>query len=89
VTQKWQILNHAPVEDPVWWVAPFIDIPGEHPGKRYEFEWEREWRHVGNFPFKVDEVDFLIIPEAEHQEAREYFRVAQEEQLGPNYCCPY
>ena len=76
-------------DDPFWRVAPFVDSPGDYPGGSYRFEWEREWRHVGDFRFEAAEVAFLIIPEADHQAARAFFEDAQEERLGPGYLCPY
>lgn len=30
-----------------------------------DFRWEREWRHVGHFHFKLDEVAFGLCPESE------------------------
>lgn len=76
-------------DDPIWKVAPFIDQPGQYGGSSYFFEWEREWRHVGNLQFDEADPVFLIIPEDLHEAARDFFDSAEREQLGPNYKCPF
>lgn len=48
-------------------VAPLIDLPGDYGGIPRRFEWEREWRWVGQVPFAVHEVRFVLAPEAHHQ----------------------
>jgi len=70
-------------------LAPFIDIPGEYGNSIYRFEWEREWRIIGNLSFTPDDVEFLILPGDVHESARDFFYEAELEQLGPNYNCPY
>ncbi|GAA4237633.1 hypothetical protein GCM10022254_50270 [Actinomadura meridiana] len=52
-------------EDPLWKLTPFIDKTGAWDGGRYEFEWEREWRVLGDLEFFVGDVEFLIIPEVQ------------------------
>lgn len=76
-------------DDPIWRVAPFIDQPGQYGSSSYFFEWEREWRHVGNLQFDEAHPAFLIIPEDLHEAARDFFDNAEREQLGPNYKCPF
>lgn len=49
-------------DDPVWKIAPFVDQPGKYGFAEDFYEWEREWRHVGNFAFNGTEAAFLIIP---------------------------
>jgi len=73
----------------IWRVTPFVDLPGDYGGRSYRFEWEREWRHVGNLDFQPDDVAFLIIPEDLHEAARGFFEHARDENLGPAYLCPY
>lgn len=75
--------------DPIWEIAPFIDVPGSYGSKEYFFEWEREWRHVGDFDFSEKDAAFLIIPADDHELAREFFADAERDQRGPNYTCPY
>lgn len=75
--------------DPIWKIAPFVDQPGEYGPKQYFYEWEREWRHVGNFSFDENDAAFLIIPEDSHSIARDFFEQAERDQLGPNYTCPF
>ncbi len=76
-------------KDPIWKVAPFVDQPGEYGPKNYFYEWEREWRHIGNLDFHQTDAAFLIIPEDSHSAARGFFHDAEAENLGPNYRCPF
>ena len=73
-----------------WALTPFVDFPsGPSSPYRYDFRWEREWRVVGDVPFKEDDVAFLFIPEDKHEVARSFFHSAVDENLGPGYFCPY
>jgi hypothetical protein len=76
-------------DSPIWELTPFIDIPGVYPNGSYFFEWEREWRKIGDFKFTLEDVAFLIIPEHQHEVARNFFATAKHENLGPAYDCPY
>ena len=76
-------------EHPVWRVTPYIDAPGSYGTGKYFFEWEREWRKVGDFKFVEDEVEFLVVPEQQHEDARHFFENAKAENLGPCYTCPF
>jgi hypothetical protein len=58
-------------EDRLWQVTPFVENPGSGPWGRYEFDWEREWRVVGDLVFAPADVAFLIIPEGEYSEMTE------------------
>lgn len=78
-----------PASDPIWRLTPFIDVRGTYRSGPYRFEWEREWRHIGNFSFSESDVAFLIIPEELHGAARGFFTNAVRENLGPGYFCPY
>jgi hypothetical protein len=73
--------------DPFWKLTPFIDRPSEE--RRYQFEWEREWRVPGGLTFQPDDVAFLFLPEDLHLRARTFFEEAQRENFGPAYLCPY
>ncbi len=78
----------------IWKLTPFIDAPGDYPAngggaKPRRFEWEREWRRVGDFRFAPHDVAFLLIPEEHHDDAHAFFVDAQRENLGPAYFCPY
>jgi hypothetical protein len=75
--------------NPIWEVTPFIDAPGAYPNGSYFFEWEREWRKVGDFNLTTDDVAFLIIPEHLHKAARAFFENARDENIGPAYDCPF
>jgi len=78
-----------PQAHPIWSITPFIDSPGDYPGGSYRFEWEREWRHIGDLHFTEDDVAFLIIPEELHGLARNFFQDAHENYTGPAYFCPF
>ena len=78
-----------PADQPIWRLTPLIDVPGSYPTGTYRFEWEREWRCVGDFTFDESDVAFLVIPEELHVAACEFFREARDEHLGPFYGCPY
>ena len=74
---------------PIWTVTPFIDSPGLYGSSSYRFEWEREWRHIGDLRFAVSDPAFLVIPESLHSSARGFFEEARDEHLGPCYECPF
>ena len=63
-------------DDPIWKLAPFVDRPGWYQGfcgdRKYFFEWEREWRHVGDLSFQDTDLSFLVLPEDEHLKLRMY-----------------
>jgi hypothetical protein len=75
--------------NPIWKVTPFIDRPGAYGSATYFFEWEREWRIVGDLSFDTKDVAFLIIPEGSHEAARIFFEGARDDHTGPCYDCPY
>ena len=76
-------------DDPFWRLTPFIDNPGNYAGRPYRFEWEREWRVIGDMRFHQDDVAFLFLPEEDHDRARQFFVDAEFENTGPAYLCPY
>jgi hypothetical protein len=86
-----QLIKAAKKEpkNPIWKITPFIDAPGLYPNGKYFFEWEREWRKVGDLKFQTDDVEFLIIPEKLHKNAKGFFEWARHENLGPSYDCPF
>ncbi|WP_411902743.1 hypothetical protein [Methylorubrum thiocyanatum] len=75
------------IDDPVWRLTPFVDLPGRHGS--YYFEWEREWRHVGDLAFGPEDVAFILMPEEFHEAARCFFDEALREHTGPAYFCPF
>lgn len=83
---------HAAASDanlPIWDVAPFVDLPSTYGKSKYLFEWEREWRHVGDLIFSTSDPAFLIIPETLHEAARGFFHSAKVDNVGPSYECPF
>lgn len=74
---------------PLWKLTPMVDEPGPTGRGSYEFEWEREWRLIGNLDFNSENVAFLILPERNHEAARSFFENAEYENVGPNYPCPF
>jgi len=94
-SEQWRSLRQIMDESrddsaaPIWKLTPLIDAPGEYPNGPYYFEWEREWRYVGEFSFEVDDVAFLLILEELHNAARTFFRNAYQFHEGPAYLCPY
>lgn len=72
-------------DDPFRQVAPFIELVH----RKNRFEWEREWRIIGDFAWEVDEPSFVIMPEQFHAAAWDFFREAEAENTGPRYLCPY
>lgn len=79
----------ADPDNSIWRITPMIDAPGKYGWSTYEYEWEREWRHVGELVFEVQDVAFLFIPEALHAAARGFFQNAYEDHIGPAYFCPF
>ena len=79
----------CPANDPIWRLTPFVDAPGEYPSGTYRFEWEREWRHIGQMQFSEHDVSFLILPEELHAAARSFFESVLSENRGPAYLCQY
>ncbi|MCH8050968.1 MAG: hypothetical protein IIC86_03010 [Chloroflexi bacterium] len=52
------------LSDPISRLAPFLDWMGTWPsGKKKEFWWEREWRHLGDLEFSIKDVAVIFCPE--------------------------
>jgi hypothetical protein len=83
--------QHSPQSavEPLWTLTPFVDVPGDYSGKPYRFEWEREWRHVGELRFSEADVGLLVLPEGLHEKARRFFVDHEQGGTGPAYLCPY
>lgn len=80
----------ADADAQVWKLAPFVDAPGVYGNAKYFFEWEREWRVLGDFSFVESDVAALILPAELHEPARQFFQTARRENTGPSYeHCPY
>lgn len=75
--------------DPIWKLTPFIDFPGRYFHANYQYEWEREWRVVGDLDFEPTDVAFLLLPARLHHRALQFFVDAEFGQTGPGYFCPY
>lgn len=75
---------------PLFEITPFIDVKGDYPTGSYRWEWEREWRVVGDLSFGEDDVAFLFLPEEDHGAAWSFFaEIVFEQHLGPSYTCPF
>lgn len=75
--------------NPFWQIAPFTDAPRIYAKSNYLFDWERESRVASKIDFSSEGVAFLVNPEDTHEAARAFFNDAEEENLSPNYQCPY
>ena len=71
-------------DGPFWKLAPFVDYVS--PGF-YAFEWEREWRVIGNMNFTAEDVAFIFVPDHLHANAT-YFLHDGNGNAGPAYNCP-
>jgi hypothetical protein len=76
-------------ENPIWRITAMIDAPGSYGWSSYEYEWEREWRHIGKLTFEPADVAFLFIPEELHAQARAFFSDVYHNNTGPSYFCPF
>lgn len=47
-------------------IFPFVEGIATWPAGQKEFWWEREWRHVGDFHFGLEDVALVLCSEAEH-----------------------
>ena len=88
------LARHEASRDPndgFWGLATCVDRVGYHGHRRYEFEWEREWRIPGplGLAFTPDDVEFLFLPGELHDAARAFFEDAVAHNSGPGYFCPY
>jgi len=57
-------------DEPIAGIAPFVEGMGTWEGSKKEFWWEREWRHLGNRKFALDDVAVVLCPERD----MEYFQ---------------
>jgi hypothetical protein len=46
--------------------SPFIEQMGTPAGRKKEFWWEREWRHIGTFYFTLSDVVAVMAPANQH-----------------------
>jgi len=74
--------------DPLWRLTPFVDFPGDYGTKRYEFQWEREWRVPGGLAFTPEDVAFLFLPHELHGPARVLFDDHRRQNTGPQLRLP-
>lgn len=66
-------IDKGDTDDPIFKITPFVDVPGVYFGSTYLFEWEREWRKLGDYHFSAEEISFIILPEERHNKARRVF----------------
>lgn len=86
----YELMKHGKSDPhhPIWRATPMIDAMGEFGTSSYRFEWEREWRGLGDFHFKSIDAAFLILPDHLHEKAKLFFQQAEEDNRGPGYTCP-
>ena len=58
---------------PLWQVTPFIDRPYGDDYQGYRFEWEREWRVRGGYPFEATEIALIFAPQSDHRFLADYW----------------
>lgn len=63
-------------------LLPFFEGMGTWEGSQKEFWWEREWRHVGDLTFEIEELAFVIAPTAHHDVLR---RVVDRPCIDPEW----
>jgi hypothetical protein len=56
---------------PIARLTPYMEVIGEWGAKKKDFTFEREWRHVGDFRFAIDDVAAVITPPNEGNDIRE------------------
>lgn len=78
------MIRNASDDNPIWRLSAFSSPVADN----YEFEWEREWRVVGDIKFSVSDFDFLIMPEAEHERFLDWARKEIAANTMPHYACP-
>ena len=84
-----EAINRNDKDNPIFKIAPFIDIPGIYRGNPYLFEWEREWRKQGDYQFISEELVFIIMPEDWHEgEKRTFSALKQHPEIGRSYDAP-
>jgi hypothetical protein len=69
------LLRTQHFEDRYWKMLPFIDLVS--PSRRYEFDWEREWRVPGGLTFTMSDVAFVVLPDGAAHEVVEELTVGQ------------
>jgi Putative abortive phage resistance protein AbiGi, antitoxin len=75
--------RHFPViqeEDPLLDLTPYIDFLNEN----RSFEWEREWRVVGDLEFVPKDVQYLFMPGEKHSDARRFLDKRYKDGEGPD-----
>lgn len=86
--RKMMAANRLKPNADIWKLTPMIDSAGAQRfgGQPYLFEWEREWRFVGEFKFDPKDVAFVIIPEEHHDGVRCVLDGPTWD--SPEYYCP-
>lgn len=69
----------------IWKLTPYVELQRPH----VNWQWEREWRVVGDFCFNKEHVAFLLIPEKEHKAARAFFEDFYANFMDNGFDCIY
>jgi hypothetical protein len=54
-----EIAERSKFAGKTWKVLPFLSAMHA----RYDFGWEKEWRHLGDLPFEYDDIECAVVPE--------------------------
>ncbi|MFI6071062.1 abortive infection system antitoxin AbiGi family protein [Actinoplanes sp. NPDC051343] len=55
--------------DPIFRLTPYFEQMGPiGNGRRKEFWWEREWRHIGGYWIKIPRIVAVLAPETDHDD---------------------
>lgn len=90
ILQDDEVVDVEAASAPIARIAPFIEQMGNPAGIRKEFWWEREWRHVGDLPFRYRDLVAIVAPENVHEDLSEQIgdlsaRLGQVRILDPSW----
>jgi hypothetical protein len=62
-----EIAQRSKFAGKTWKLLPFLSAMHA----RYDFGWEKEWRHVGDLSFEYDDVECAVVPERVNREIKD------------------
>lgn len=69
------------LEEPEWRLLPFLNAMSE----KYDFSWEREWRVLGDFQFKISDIVCVVIPSDEETKMKDFFATSGIAAICPGW----